>query len=176
MSPYQSLILMAVVTAGAVHAQTPDHWSVTQSDDKTFIYASTVNDSGAFLGEYCYYATKKCLWILGNTTACEKDHIYPILANSDTGAAQLDINCNGVVNNGIYGYSFTKWSDLEDILQKAERVGFAVPLQKDQFLVYRFKLSGLAAATRQAESAVASAPPTGNVRSTSDTDTSTERL
>ena len=176
MSNTQRFMLMAIVAAGIVHAQTPDHWSVTQSDDKTFIYASTVNDSGAFLGEYCYYATKKCLWMLGNTTACEKDHIYPILANSDTGAAQLDINCNGVASNGIYGYSFTKWSDLEDVLKKSERIGFAVPLQQDQFLVYRFKLNGLAAAIRQAESAVASAPPAGDVRSTSDADTSTERL
>lgn len=108
--------------AGAAQAQTNyGHWSVAQGDDKTYIYASTMNDSGAILGEYCYYASKRCFWLLGNSTACEKEHIYPTLANSDTGAIELDISCNGEVKNGIYGYSFTKWQDLENVLKKASR-------------------------------------------------------
>jgi len=44
--------------------------------------------------------------------------------------------------DGLYRYSFTNFDDIDGIVKRASRVGFAVPMEGDQFKVIRFSLFG----------------------------------
>src|ERR1700734_995773 len=98
---FKSYLILLVFAGVTVRAEVNvGHWSVALADDKTYVYASTVNDSGAVLGEYCYFGTKKCFWMLGTDSRCDKGSSYPILANSTAGAVPIKISCTGEVNPG----------------------------------------------------------------------------
>lgn len=121
-------------------------WSVDMGDDHSFIYAATVNDSGGLLGEYCTPSEGSCMWVLGISTKCDTGHQYPVLANADTGAVELEIVCNGELPNGMYKYAFSSFDQIDSLVKAATRIGFAMPMQGDQFRVVRFQLNGASAA------------------------------
>ncbi|MGI9247012.1 MAG: hypothetical protein ACR2I8_09995, partial [Steroidobacteraceae bacterium] len=75
-------------------------WSVALIDDASAVYASTINDSGEVLGEYCYFSDGNCLWLMGMETTCKEGDTYLLLANSSTGAAHLKVHCFGALNDG----------------------------------------------------------------------------
>src|SRR5512144_2189785 len=78
-----------VLGAGSpAHAEDYGKWTVV-TDDPTMMYAVVFNDSGALFGQYCYPEKGSCLWLISTSTSCEKDHKYPVLANSDGGAVPL---------------------------------------------------------------------------------------
>lgn len=140
------LSLIQIVGTTAKADETYGSWSVALGDDRSFVYAATANDSGALLGEYCYPDKGSCIWILGTKTKCEDGHEYPVLANSDTGAVQLQVKCNGLAPNNLYSYAFTSFADVDQLVKGGTRVGFALPLQADEFRVVRFLLNGSNAA------------------------------
>lgn len=121
-------------------------WGVGVGDDRSFLYAATVNDSADLLGQYCTPSEVSCMWLLGLSTKCETGHEYPLLANSDTGALQLEIVCSGPLPNGNYKYAFKNFDQIDELVKRAQRVGFAMPMQGDQFRVVRFMLNGATAA------------------------------
>ncbi len=123
-------------------------WTVV-TDDPTMMYAVVFNDSGALFGQYCYPEKGSCLWLISTSTSCEKDHKYPVLANSDGGAVPLTIQCQGSIGKGSdvkYAYVFTDFDEVTNLVKNATRIGFAVPLQSDQFKVVRFPVDGSAEA------------------------------
>jgi hypothetical protein len=89
--------------------------------------------------------------MLAIDSVCEKDSSYPVLANTDKGAAHFDIVCLGQVANGMYSFGFKNWQELEHILKTGERIGIATPMQSDQFKVFRFLLDGLTQSTKVIE-------------------------
>lgn len=115
---------------------------VTPDGSEEILYAGTTNDSGAILGQFCVPSTDSCVWLIAMTTSCDEGHTYPVLANSDAGAAQLLVLCNAKLENGLYRYVFTDFDAVDNIVRKGSRVGFAAPLQSDQFKVVRFRLNG----------------------------------
>ena len=121
----------------------PDWVAVTQGDQ--YYYAATLNDSGSVLGQWCYFASGNCLYLIGMTSRCDGDKPYPVLANSDAGAQTLQIKCGGpfVDGNGVtrYRYMFTDFDAIDSIVRKATNVGFAMPLQDGHFNVVRFTLN-----------------------------------
>ncbi|MGH8139117.1 MAG: hypothetical protein ACREVV_13135 [Steroidobacteraceae bacterium] len=117
-------------------------WSVAVSDDRSFVYAATTNDSGALLGEYCYPGKGSCMWILGTKTKCEEGAKYPMLANSNAGAFQLQVTCGGLAPNSLYSLAFTNFDDVDHLIKNGAKIGFAIPLQADEFRVIRFILNG----------------------------------
>lgn len=142
-----AVALFCGLSLGSAQAgETYGSWSVALGDNSEFIYAATMNDSGALLGQFCYPDSGKCLWMLGMKTTCETGSEYPVLANTDTGAIQLKITCSGPLSNGFYLYAFTEFDAVDAAVAGGTRIGFAVPLQTDQFRVVRFLLSGAAAA------------------------------
>lgn len=158
MSILKALTLMtaAVCAWASAGAETNlGHWSVAFTHDKSSIYASTFNDSGAVLGEWCSFSTKSCTWMMGTDTGCKTEHVYPVLANSDQGAAHLDLICRGPIAGTGYGntyaYAFSTVADLQAAMKKGLIVGIAAPMKQDQFRVYRFNLDGAMAASQQAE-------------------------
>jgi len=128
------------------------HWSTGVITNNVGVYAATMNDSGAILGEYCYFSSKSCTWTLAVESSCDKDHSYPVLANTDKGAAYFDIVCMGKQGNGLYSFGFKNWRDLELLLKSGTRIGIATPMQEDQFKVFRFLLDGLTQSTKSVES------------------------
>jgi secreted trypsin-like serine protease len=143
-------ILLLPTTADAGEVRVGD-WSVDVADDLESVWAVVVNDSDSLLGEFCSIETGKCIWSIAMETKCEKDTEYPVLANTDAGATQLQIVCAGALKGGAYQYVFTNWSDLESLLKQSKRVGFAFPMQADQFQVVRFSIDGMTKASAAAE-------------------------
>jgi hypothetical protein len=148
-------------------------WIIDVGESESFIYAATFNDSGNFFGQYCYLGAGSCMWFLGMTTACKEGAQYPVLANSDVGAIQLQLLCTGELGKGYYRYAFTDFDAIDNIVKKGLRVGFAYPLQSDLFSVTRFNLNGSNSAVsvmRKTASNIApsNVPPANEVKDTRD--------
>ena len=136
------LLLTAGLTAAADMVRFGD-WFVGYSPDGTKrIFASTVNEAGNVLGQYCFLEEQNCAYVLGLHIACEKGALAPVLANSDVGAFVYQVQCQGPGANGLYEYTFTKFDDINDLMNKGMRAGFAFPMQGDNFRVVRFSLNG----------------------------------
>ena len=135
------LLLQGVTIPVLANAQTFGSWTADVGQSGDFYYASTINDSGALLGEYCYTSSNTCIWMLGMSTACKKGAQYFVLANSDAGAIQLDLLCTGQLSISVYRYAFTNFNAIDNLVRKGRRVGFAFPLEVDQFIVLHFDLS-----------------------------------
>ena len=127
-------------------------WHVGLSDDKTTVFAGTMNDSGSLLAETCATDKDSCIWMLTIDSVCEEGAEYPVLINSDQSAVTATVTCLGrAESKGDYRYRFNDWKSLEAVILKAKKVGFAFPLQQDQFTVVRFSLDGVAKASQLAE-------------------------
>jgi len=136
------LFFLIVAVSSASRAQSFGTWTTGVTDSGEMLYAATVNDSGNLLGQYCSSSTGNCIWLLGMSTACKEGDQYPVLANSDAGAAHIMVYCSAKLDNGLYRYVFTEFDSINHIVTKGLRVGFAIPLQADQFRVVRFDLGG----------------------------------
>ena len=127
-------------------------WEVGFTDDRTTVYAGTINESGSVLAETCATDKDSCFWILTTDSACEEGSEYPVLVNSDQSAVSATVTCLGPADSkGDHRYRFNDWKSLEAVILKAKKVGFAFPLQQDQFTVVRFSLDGVAKASQLAE-------------------------
>lgn len=120
-------------------------WSADIGDDGTFTYAATANDSGGAFGEYCYFKSGNCMWILGMSTGCESGKTYPVLASSEAGAEALEVRCDGELLKGKYRYTLTDFDAMSNIVHQAKGEGmlaFAFPMPGSTFRVSRFPLAG----------------------------------
>ena len=134
-------VLFMVVGAGLAHGQDYGDWTVDLKNPSGYS-VTTVNDSGRALGQYCFFENESCYWLIELDSHCEEDHKYPVLANGDTGAASLELICYGRLDDGGYGYAFTNFDQVDKIIQQSSRVGFAIPMQDDEFRVVRFNVRG----------------------------------
>lgn len=120
--------------------------------------AATINGAREVFGQWCYADKGTCIWLIGITTQCDKGKNYPVLANSDVGAVQLEVQCLGKLQvTGAYELAFTKFEDIDNIARTASRVGFAIPLQAKQVRVVRFSLAGAVRALTAMREAASSA-------------------
>jgi len=142
------LVAFAVLAGEATtDAQTFGDWYVdTAPKGNAALYAISVNDSGNVFGQFCFPNAGSCAWLIGLKTACKSGDQYPVLANSDAGAVQLEVLCDDQLANGLYRYAFTDFEKVDNLVRQSGRVGFALPLQQDQFQVVRFNLRGASAA------------------------------
>ena len=124
-------------------------WTTGVTDSKDTLYAATVNDSGNVFGEYCKVKDGSCVWLLGMSSACKEGDQYPVLANSDAGSVPVTVYCSAKIAEIGFRYVFTDFKAIDSIVTEAIRVGFAVPLQGDQFRVLHFDLSGSTRAIKQ---------------------------
>jgi hypothetical protein len=151
-------MLGSLLLCSVINAQT-DTWMQDKSDDGTYLYAAVLNANGNVFGEFCYYATKTCIWQMSLETRCAENATAPILLNTDAGTAALTVQCNGLAKNGSYLYRFN-WKELESAIKGSTTVGIAMALDGNNFKVYRFKLDGIVAAQSKLESRFfASLPP-----------------
>jgi hypothetical protein len=128
-------------------------WTTGSTTTKESLFAATTNDSGALLGEYCQIREGSCIWELGIPNTCDKGDSYPILANTDTGAEEMQLICMGKMPNNLFGYAFSKFDAADLVMKSAGRVGFAFPMKEGEFKVVRFLLSGSKTAVAEMRSA-----------------------
>ena len=157
-------LLMGFV--GRAESQTFDNWSASM-DATGGVSASTMNDNGHILGQYCDPSVGSCHWVLGMSTRCKPGSRYPVLVNSDTTAQSLELGCTGEATgqSGTYGLVFTDFQAISSIIARSSRLGIAFPLKGDQFRVVRFDLGGAPAALAAMRAAGSKSAPEARERS-----------
>jgi hypothetical protein len=160
-----------LLSAGALAQElTFGKWSTGRSSSGSGFYAATVNDSGHVLGRYCH-GGNSCVYLLGIATACTKGTRYPVLVNATTGANTLEVYCNGPMEGGNkYQYVFTAFDDVEQLVLRADRVSFAIPIAGVAFTIVPFSLIGSneAIAAMTAASIASTTPAPARGRNTRD--------
>lgn len=136
-----TVFIVILLVSSLSHAEIVGSW-YSKTDSESPLYAGTANDSGAILGQFCFPNEGSCLWLIGMKTECQKGNKYPALANSDAGAVPLELYCDGQSDNGLYRYAFSNFDAIDNAIRKGTRIGIALPLQTDQFIVVRFLLDG----------------------------------
>ncbi len=122
-------------------------WRVSTTADGHFSYAATVNRRGEVFGEFCAFKSGSCHWLLAVHTPCRFGDVYPVLANSATGATPIAIFCIGAIGRHTFGMALMNRRKLEASIEHARRVGFAVPLGGGGFAFAHFALLGRLQAT-----------------------------
>jgi len=118
-------------------------WYVGVMEDAEGMYAATVNDSGGVLGQYCFFASENCVWLIANDIACESDGSYVILMNAEISAGDLKLKCFPTDGKNKPRYIFSDFDSVDGPLRKSSFVGFAFPLESGKFQVSRFGLYGM---------------------------------
>src|SRR5262245_32675618 len=141
-----SLIAVALlVGATDVGAERFGEW-FSGTNGETALYAASANDSGSVFGQFCYFSEGSCVWLIGVKTRCKQGDRYPVLANTNLGAMQLEVLCDGRLESGLYRFAFTNFDQVERLVSYSERVTFAMPVEEAQFGIVRFSLQGATAA------------------------------
>ena len=164
---------MLFLVSARINAQTHSDWLNGVQDNNQGLFAVTQNDSGNVLGEYCFWESETCIWLIVVDIKCDKDHTYPALGNTDSGAAPLTLVCDTKLKSGGTRMIFTEWERLESLFSKSEHLGIAYPLENDKFKVYRFSLKGLSDATAQIDKDFSYGVSQKNKRKKSGTQTQT---
>lgn len=134
------VLLMMTWTGCATAQKTFGDWHSDTSDPNAN-WALTVNDSGQGFGQFCDLAERMCYYVLAFDQTCEKGSTYPILVATDLEAVHQELLCDGPGENK-YRYFLRDFTKMDDLVRQSARIGFAVALQQDQFLVIRFRLNG----------------------------------
>lgn len=113
-------------------------WS---TDSKDFYHASTINSADHILGQFCYFDSGSCLYIVSMETSCTEDNEYPTLINSNIGAIQLTLTCGHKFKEYNVMY-INKFDEMDNLVKSATRLGIAIPMENDKFKVARFSLAG----------------------------------
>lgn len=135
-----ALIILVQPCFGETFSSGDWAWT-TDTNSDGFYYALTVNDSGHFLGQYCYFESENCMYLLNIDIGCEPESEYPALINSDAGAFSLILICYDL-GNGDNAFYMSSFDDVNQVVLEALRMGIVVPLQSDEFKVSRFSLIG----------------------------------
>lgn len=146
-----SLSLVTVVSGQSTSFM---DWSIGISTDKTVAYAATINRTSQVIAKRCTFSTKDCSWHISAKESCEQGESYAALVNTDKGAGHVTLICDGQIDSGgDYRFTFSDWKTIENLALAGTRIGVAIPLQSDNFIVYRFSLVGAKASTERLEAA-----------------------
>jgi hypothetical protein len=144
--------LFTLVSA-ATGAEQAGVW--TWGERSSAYFAGTSNAGGDTFGQACYPNESRCYWVLGLKRSCRTDAAYPVLINTDAGASTFRVTCKGQSGDkGLYEYAINQFEDIDSIVSSAAKLGVALPLQGDQFLVVTFDLGGSKAAVTAMRKAV----------------------
>lgn len=142
-----AILFCALAGRASAASVTFGRWLVATSADGGDVYAATVNGRGEVFGEFCDYHSASCRWLLAVRTPCRFGDVYPILANSRSGANPIAIFCGGVLGSRTFGLALMNQKKLEASIADSAQIGFAVPLADGGFAVAQFQLKGRVQAT-----------------------------
>lgn len=165
------LLALVISVAGIAEEKIYGDWLVDMTNDKSKVYAATLNDSGSLLAESCGTDDGQCIWTLIIDVSCKGSDHYMVLGNTASGSIHLTVQCDGKIDEKSSRFVFLNWKDLEALLKDSNRVGFAFPMANEQFKAVRFSLVGRTDAMALAEAAAAraskqGAEPQGGTRNT----------
>lgn len=136
------LVLTSSLMCSPLYAETfaSKDWAWS-TDGDGFYYAATANATGHILGQYCYFESGSCLYIVGIGITCEEGHEYPAVINSDASSSHVTLVCAHKYEgqNVLFIRGF---DDVDRIIRAATRIGIAIPMENDQCKVSRFGLAG----------------------------------
>ena len=134
------LALMLAGPAGAGDFKVGDWvWNV---DDPEVQLAGTTNDDGHILTQLCYPESGNCIYAVGFDTNCTEGNSYPALVNADTGADSMKFVCGGELKDGTHLMVAEDFDQIDKVIRKSNRIGFALPMEGDAFKAVRFSLRG----------------------------------
>ena len=136
------ILVTCLLCSSTLSAETfqSKYWSWS-TDNSEFYYAATVNAVGHVLGQYCYFESGSCLYLLSFGTSGHEGSQYPAILNSDAGSAPVTLFCAYKLQ-GQHVLFVSGFDDIDRMVRTANRVGIAVPMEGDQFKVSRFDLVG----------------------------------
>ena len=114
-------------------------WNV---DDPDGFYAVTSNSAGQMLMQLCDVNEGSCLYAVGFDTTCSEGASHPALVNTDEIAASITLHCGSKLKDGSNLMFIEDFDQIDQIVRDATRIGFALPMQGDEFQAVRFSLKG----------------------------------
>jgi hypothetical protein len=114
-------------------------WNI---DDPEMQMAGTTNDDGHALMQFCYPESGNCLYAVGFDTQCTEGNSYPALVNADSGAAAIRFRYGGKLEDGTSLMLLEDFDQIDALIRKSNRIGFALPMEGDAFKAVRFSLRG----------------------------------
>jgi hypothetical protein len=134
------LALMLSGPAGADDFKVGDWaWNI---DDPEMQMAGTTNEDGHVLTQLCYPESGKCIYAVGFDTNCTEGNSYPALVNADSGAAAIQFRRGGKLEDGTSLMLVEDFDQIDALIRKSSRIGFALPMEGDAFKAVRFSLRG----------------------------------
>ena len=118
-------------------------WNV---DDPETLYAATGNSAGQMLMQFCDANEGSCLYAVGFDTTCNEGATHPALVNTDETTASITLHCGKKLKDGTNLMFIENFDQIDGIIREARRIGFALPMQGDEFQAVRFSLKGAVAA------------------------------
>jgi hypothetical protein len=115
-------------------------WSVGLTKERAGTFAATADERGAQLGQFCYPEHATCVWILAVDLGCAAGTNYPVVVNTDSGAAVLEMVCLGF--EGKAAFAFTDFDAMDGIVRRESHVAMALPTANGLFRFTRFSLDG----------------------------------
>jgi hypothetical protein len=139
-----TFLLAALATSLAANAETyaSKEWAwSTETGRDGYYYAATLNKAGHLLGQYCYFETENCMYLVALGTTCDEGQEYPALVNSDSGAVHVKLVCAHKYE-GQNVLAIDAFEEIDRVVRNATKLGIVLPLQNDEFKVSRFGLAG----------------------------------
>lgn len=138
------LAVGVVLVSGEVQAASIEMgaWGIGKSSNSELLFASTADVRGNVLGQYCYSRSGNCVWGLAIKNRCEADKLAIVLASSNIEAVPVELRCDDSSRapDGHYHYTFTNFGAIDDVVKRARRVEFSIPLERGGFSVVGFDL------------------------------------
>jgi len=114
-------------------------WSI---DDPEMFYAGTGNSAGQMLMQLCDISEGSCMYAVGLETTCSEGAAHPALVNTDETAASITLHCGKKLKDGSNLMFIEDFDQIDGIIRDARRIGFALPMEGDEFKAVRFSLKG----------------------------------
>lgn len=111
-------------------------------DDPEMYFAGTENSAGQVLMQLCDPEDSTCFYAVGFDTRCDEGDSYPALVNSDAGTASIELLCSSELDDGNNLMLVKDFDQMDDFIRRAKKIGFALPMQGDEFKAVRFSLKG----------------------------------
>jgi hypothetical protein len=114
-------------------------WNI---DDPEWVYATTENSADGMLGQFCDPEDGSCLYAVNFGITCEEGSRYPALVSTDQGSQSLELVCATKARAEYPLFFIDDFDKIDGIIRGAQRIGFVVAMQGDEFKAVRFSLRG----------------------------------
>jgi hypothetical protein len=80
--------MLALVAGAQANAQA---WHAGVSNDGSYVYAGTINDSGGMFGQFCFASEGNCYWLVALTQDCRVERTHRSKYTRRRNYAQYDL-------------------------------------------------------------------------------------